>query len=446
MRKAFRAIACSTLFGCLMLPGAGKADWDVSGRVGETIEANDNPQLLEDSPGGSVGSLTGLSLQAINTMPTSSWELGTNLAFSKFWGPGALDSLDGVRGGVRTAYDKATPLTEYHAGFSAQVLPASLSEVVDSGLTNADSTSITYAGDGALKHQLNQLNAFALSISASSQAFIDDGQSPGSDNSSEALTPNTYVTAGQSWIHALSPRTDFTLALSTGWYTSDGGTDSLSESATAAFQTQFSERLSASIRAGGNVVRTTGNIDPETPGVAPSSDETSTGFIGSADLAYALRKRTNLGVSASHDLAPSSLGELQQRTAVGVTLGHQINERSSLSASGVFVNQLPLSSTEIDLDSRQALVLSLAYQRSLSQYWDLQLAYNFTEQNNGQGEFVQFFNDEGQSISNAVFLTLSRQFVLKRGRGEEPVAELDGAGVPLQPIEEWRSPPNQRHF
>ena len=95
-------------------------DWTATGNLGETVEANDNPQLqAKNSPGGSVGSITNLSLQALDTGPTWHWLIGTDLGFQKFWGPGAQDSFDGVRGGViHTAIDKSTPLTDYTASFS----------------------------------------------------------------------------------------------------------------------------------------------------------------------------------------------------------------------------------------------------------------------------------------------------------------------------------------
>ena len=143
------------LIACVSVPVAAHADWSVTGGVGETIEANDNPQLEADSPGGAVGSITNLSLQAIKDWPTLRWTIGTDLGFSKYWGPGANDSLDGLHGGVlTTSLDKTTPLTDYHASFYGSVLPASVSEVFDSGVTNADTTTFTYGGQGSLTHQV----------------------------------------------------------------------------------------------------------------------------------------------------------------------------------------------------------------------------------------------------------------------------------------------------
>ena len=305
------------LIACLGMPVPAQAEWSVTGSVGETIEANDNPQLESSSPGGAVGSITNLSLQAIRDWPTLRWTTGTDLGFSQYWGSGANDSLDGFRGGLTTALDKTTPLTDYHASFYGSVLPASVSEVLDSGVTNADTTTFTYGGQGSLTHQLNALNAIGLSASASSQSFSNDGSSNSTTN--DVFSPNTYLTVGQSWIRAVTPRTNFTLGANTAWFIADGvgTTDSVSESLTAQVNTELSERFSFILGAGGNVVRTSGAVD-----------DTSGGFVGNAALSYAL-PYTTLSAFASHNLAPSSLGSLQENTSAGFGVGHQINEFSN---------------------------------------------------------------------------------------------------------------------
>ena len=95
----FRCVSSAelVLIACVSVPVAAHAEWSVTGAVGETVEANDNQQLEADSPGGAVGSITNLSLQAIKDWPTLRWTTGTDLGFSKYWGPGANDSLDGFR-------------------------------------------------------------------------------------------------------------------------------------------------------------------------------------------------------------------------------------------------------------------------------------------------------------------------------------------------------------
>jgi hypothetical protein len=394
-------------------------DWAATMRVGETVEANDNPQLQSNSPGGAVGSITNLSLEAIDTGPTWHWLLGTDLGFQKFWGPGAETSLDGVKGGVvHTAIDKSTLLTDYYATFAGTILPASVSEVLDSGITNANTTTMTYAGQGGLTHHLNSLNDLGLTVSGSSQSFTGGNK--------DGLTPNTYLTTGQSWTHTLTPRTDFTMAASTAWYTASGvsGTDSVSESLTGQVHTDISNRLSLTAGGGGFFIHTTG--DALTTSTGESLDENNTGFIANGQLSYALAPNTSVSAFASHSLAPSSLGSVQELTQVGFSAGHQINEFSNLVFSGIFVDQLPVVSVPTNANNvqRQAVVLSVGYHRILSRYWDFGLTYNFTQQDNGDTPFFESFNNKGSTNSNAVFLTLTRNFNLFGAPAENAATDI----------------------
>src|SRR5262249_39589879 len=160
------------------------------------------------------------------------------------------------------------------------------------------------AGQGGLTHHLNSLNDLGLTVSGSSQSFT------GGD--SDGLTPNTYLTTGQSWTRVLTPRTDFTMAASTAWYTASGvsGTDSVSESLTGQVHTDISNRLSLTAGGGGFFIHTTG--DALTTSTGESLDENNTGFIANGQLNYALGPNTSVSAFASHNLAPSSLGSVQE--------------------------------------------------------------------------------------------------------------------------------------
>ena len=106
-------------------------------------------------------------------------------------------------------------------------------------------------------------------------------------------------------------------------------------------------------------------------------------------------------------------------------MGHQINEFSSLVVGGIFVDQLPVTSISTTGNTqRQALALSVGYQRSLSRFWNMQLSYNFTQQDNGNGLFFESFDDNGSATSNAAFLTFSRSFNLFGSPVEEASADV----------------------
>src|SRR5262249_21175822 len=153
-------------------------------------------------------------------------------------------------------------------------------------------------------------NDLGLTVSGSSQTFTGGNK--------DGLTPNTYLTTGQSWTHTLTPRTDFTMAASTAWYTASGvsGTDSVSESLNGKVHTEVSERLNLTAGGGGFFIHTTGN-DALARSAGENLDENNTGFIANGELSYALGPNTSVSAFASHNLAPSSLGSVQELTQVG---------------------------------------------------------------------------------------------------------------------------------
>jgi hypothetical protein len=405
--KSVVVLAALALAACALAPRTANAAWSATAGFGETIEANDNPQVESNSSGGAVGSITDLSLQAGYDWPTANWTIGTNLGFTKYWGPGAQDSFDGVNvGALTTSFNKSTPLTSYNASFSGSFLPSAQTEIFDSGITNADTKTVSYSAEAGLTHQLNALNAFGLSVSGWSESFIESGSS--NSEAQNALTPNTYLSAGQSWIRTLTPITSLTFGATTSWYNAEGptGTNSVAESLTAQIQTQPSKNVSFSGLGGGYLVRTTGDCDSTSSG---DSDSTSTGFIADLAVSYAL-PNASISAFALHNLEPSSLGCLQPFSSAGLSIGYPINAISSISFSGTFGYQWPTTNQQ-----HQALVLNVGYQRSLTPNWSFGLAYSFTQQSNGDDEFFRSFNDQGSSASNAVFATISRSFDLLAG-------------------------------
>ena len=386
---------------CVCAP-ARAGDWLVNSHIGETVEANDNIQQLPDSPGGAVGSITNFSLDAINETPTLRLGFGTDLGVSGFTGPGAQSSLDGFRGDVRGSIDKATKLTDYHLDGSWQLAPAAVSELTDSGILAANTTTSTFDANAGLKHQLNDLNALGWSISGTSVDFSNDN---------DGLSPYNDLVMSESWIRNLSPITDFTAAVGTQWYQADNptNTESWVQTLTGQIDTQLTGRLKVMGRAGGGVVHTTEQL------VAPFDpidiSDTAANFIAAAALVYDL-KNTTISANASHDFAPSSLGEVQDRTVVGFAVDHKINDWSGLLLTGQFFDQLPSTSAPGQSDSRQAVILSLAYSRNLMRDWDLLVSYRFVQQDEDTGVFIPF--DDGASTSNAVFVTVNRNLHLFR--------------------------------
>jgi len=144
-----------------------------------------------------------------------------------------------------------------------------------------------------------------------------------------------------------------------------------------------------------------------TPSGQTNISNTSSNFIAAGNFTYEL-KNTTISANASHDFAPSSLGQVQAVTAVGISVDHKINEWSGLLLSGQFFDQLPSASLPGQSDQRQAMILSLAYSRNLMRDWDMLVSYRFVQQDLNTDSFVPFKFDNGSSTSNAVFVTLNR--------------------------------------
>jgi hypothetical protein len=389
---------------CTSLCTPAKADdWVVTSHIGQTLELNDNPRQLPDSPGGAVGSLTNFSLNAINELPTLSFEFGTDLAWREFTGPGAESSLDGLQGEVDAGFKKRTKLTDYNLGGSWRREPAAVSELIDSGILAANTTRTSYFATGGLEHHLNSLNSLGLSAAGTFVEFSNENQ---------GLVPYDDAVLSGAWIRNISPRTTFTTATTTQWYEADNLTDTQSwiQTMTGQIESQLTPRLSVLGRAGGGVIHTNEEWPTARGGTTDISD-TSGQFVGAAELAYELRNSL-FRFSASQDFAPSSLGEVQDATRVGFLFDHKINEQSGVGFAGEFFDRRPSTSAPGELNHRRAMILSATYRRELMRDWDMLLRYRFVTQDETTDFFVPF--DDGSSVSNAFFVTVTRDLHLFR--------------------------------
>jgi len=385
-----------------MCAPAQAGTWLLNSYIGETLEANDNIQQVPKSPGEAFGSITNFSLDALNSTPTLALGFGTDLAFREYGGDGAQSSLDGFQGDARASIEKTTKLTIYNLNGSWSRAPAAVSELTDSGILAANTTTTSYLANGGFQHQLNDINALGWSATGTSVNFSNDDA---------GLIPYNDVVMTESWIRNLSPITNFTASLATQWYEADNefNTRSLINSLTGQIDTMLTNRLKLMARAGGGVIQT--DEDFVAGSTRADTSDTSANFVGGVDLAYEL-KNTTITATASQDFAPSSLGEVQDRTEIGLGLDHRINERTGLVLSGQFYNQTPSTSAPSQSNEREAMILSFALSRELMRDWDLVVRYQFVQQDLSTDQFVPFSFDDGSSTSNAVFLTLNRNLHL----------------------------------
>ena len=149
-------------------------------------------------------------------------------------------------------------------------------------------------------------------------------------------------------------------------------------------------------------------IPPGLPGISPFVPQVgaANSILADATLTYQLLKTTKISLTAAQAVVPTSFGQLQKSDTIGLTLAHDINQRSnvSFSANFVFVPATPANSvfggqSGGDSDFFSA---SVDYGYQLTREWRTHLSYTFRERN----------DDTGIARSSTVLFSLSRDFTL----------------------------------
>src|SRR4029077_3853093 len=119
---------------------------------------------------------------------------------------------------------------------------------------------------------------------------------------------------------------------------------------------------------------------------------------------------TEFSFLAARSVAPSALGDLQERSTVSVSYRQSINAFSSLSLSGSFSHiTAPPGSNSILLDQPaftgnavDVYIASIGYAYKLARDWNAQLTYRFTHREAGSNH----------GNSNAVILAVKYDMTL----------------------------------
>ena len=142
--------------------------------------------------------------------------------------------------------------------------------------------------------------------------------------------------------------------------------------------------------------------------VAPFQPQVGTGNSILADIAltYLLSRATTVSLTAAQAVVPTTFGALQKSDSVGLTLIHNINQRSNLSLSGSFsfVPAAPGGNSVFGGQSGESefLSASINYGYSLTREWRTNLSYTYRQRN----------DDSGTVRSSTVLFSLSRDFAL----------------------------------
>ena len=103
MKRAIIAVSI-----CLSISSsrAFAVDWSANATLSETTELNDNQFLRSILAGGTLGSYSTIAANASGRTPTSRLDLGGDVTYNKYWGPGTVGTnTETYTGGMNAHYE-----------------------------------------------------------------------------------------------------------------------------------------------------------------------------------------------------------------------------------------------------------------------------------------------------------------------------------------------------
>jgi uncharacterized protein (PEP-CTERM system associated) len=130
-----------------------------------------------------------------------------------------------------------------------------------------------------------------------------------------------------------------------------------------------------------------------------------------ADLLLTYKLKTmEVSFLAGHTVAPSALGDLQERSTVSLIYRQEINPISALSLSGMFSrikappgsNTILIDQSAFIGDTADVYIASIGYDYQLARDWNANLTYRFTHRQ----------NETNSANSNAVMVSVKHGVTL----------------------------------
>ena len=354
------------VLACATESSAG--DWSASTRFSQSVEANDNRPLTSPPARETYEFASQLMLSTIARLPGMRFEADADVSYRTLAGPGADESTSPMDNGVRLRAEKIEKLTKYYLAGAWRRQDATSAQIADSGIVIVNGDINTYIVDAGLARIVSPLDTVTWSIRGKSVDF-----------SSSTASPFVDTTTTGTWTRHLNPLTDVFALAQTEWIARDdpAHTDTLFARAMVGLDARLTKQLTFKGSVGAGFQRT----DQEQPPVPPAPIPTAHSASWLADVQFAYRPlvNTELSVYGVRSISPSVIGEIEQRTAVGVALRQGINHSSYLSLSSEFSRQTSLDG--LTYDNADVFRASILYGYRLSPEWQAQLAYRFLAAN-----------------------------------------------------------------
>jgi hypothetical protein len=344
--------------------------------MSQTFEANDNQFMRNMLAGGTLGSYTTVTANAVALTPTSRLTIDSDVGYNKYWGPGTqgISQTESDRVGINAHYvtwGKNQEDTNFlDGGFRRS--SALVAVLGDLGLlTNVHGDIDRTTFGGGIQRSLSALDTISFSVNSALTTY--DPTSSG--------TQFVDSTATASWRHRIDPLTTISLTSQAEWLHYDAGpiANLLLWRNTAGFDTSISQVLSYGANVGAiysdaNVGTLASPIVPTVPTAfqAPAFASGSTvGFIADAHAIYRILKNTTLNLAAGQSVAPSITGALTKRATLHAGVTQNINARSSVSFAGDISQQTSSGITNDFLSG------SVSYNYQMAREWNTSLTYRY---------------------------------------------------------------------
>ena len=382
IRTAARACLCFAL----SVSGAHAADTEIKAAFGQTFEASDNRRLEPNSTGASYSSISTLLVNAIARTARATFEVVGNLAYRAYGGPGEQMQPDLLDKGIVGIANYRTADSKYFIIASYQQRDASTVQLEEDGFATLTGYVNTSTLTGGFERQIGPTDSVSLSVTGTMTDFTDSANG----------SPFNSIAARTAWNRKVNRSLDWVAALEFQRLSYDNLTNTQSQVArfTTGVRYRHSPRLAFAANVGVGWFDT--QNDPFGLALAPSGD--NIGFVGDLLITYNIWRDTVAILSASQTMGPNSLGELSTRSALAMSLRHEIDHRSYWALGG----QVGRTSQTTE-GPTGFLVASATYGRRLTRDWRTELSYAYRMRDSSTGD----------ADSNTITFRLSRDWVVQ---------------------------------
>lgn len=407
-KAALAFLMCSSL-----TPSAAFAvDWSINSTISQSVELNDNQFLKTMLAGGSLGSYTTLSANAVARTATSKFDFDSDGTYQKYWGAG-VDGLPseftryGFRGHYET-YGKTAGDREFlDASFSQQSVALAL--LGDLGIQSNSNAALqrTTIGGG-----------FDRSVTARDNVNVAARTVFANYDPSNAGIAFSDTLATAKWLHDLNSVTRLTSTSELEYLDYDNffNTNVYIVRSLIGLDAALSPLLSFRGSIGWAYTKidrsfATG-IVAGASSTATSTSGSGTDLIANIAVSYKWLKDTTLSLDGGQTVSPSIVGSLLKRSTIRGGLNYLINYDSNIGFYSDFTRLV--SSTSTDFVSA-----SVVYSYRFTQSLTAQISYRYLHRTSTTGSalFDPITGTPtgvglGPADSNSLLFVFSKSFVV----------------------------------